>query len=535
MTIIESVRRARAAGVPLIAINTADQPALVDRLRASLNGAGAVVGWDVVRGFAALNPAGSEALAEVIGSDNPLEFCNPVAALVAADKLPVRTDAHRGACLIMQSINRHLGDAQPIQAVLNLRDSFKATGRTLVMLGADFSLPPELAQDTLILDEELPSQEAIAAILGELYEGSGVDATPDKIARYAEALRGLAAFPVEQSAALAVNPATKAVEPDELWQRKRRAVAQTKGLSMEKPTRSFKDVGGLEAWKRYATRLFNGPKRPKLIVNVEEIEKQLAGASDDAYVGDSGTGRDQLQVLLTEMEDQGYLGALFVGVQGSGKSEMAKATAAEFGVPLVRLDLGGMKGSLQGESQAAIRAAMRTILAIAGPGGACFIGTCNALNSLPPALQRRFTLGVWFYDLPDREERKTIGDLHITNAGLEGDLYWFASKEGWSGADIRNACQTAYALSCPLDEAASYIIPAAQQSGEALDKLRRMAAGRFLSAAYGGVYRLPDGSALIQEAARPSVRKIGQIDVLEATEPLGPPAPTEDEKKHSGN
>ena len=44
-------------------------------------------------------------------------------------------------------------------------------------------------------------------------------------------------------------------------------------------------------------------------------------------------------------------GILVSGIPGSGKSLMAKTVAQEFGVPLISLDMGAMRGSLHGESE----------------------------------------------------------------------------------------------------------------------------------------------------------------------------------------
>ncbi|RAX29239.1 AAA family ATPase, partial [Enterococcus sp. HPCN18] len=44
-----------------------------------------------------------------------------------------------------------------------------------------------------------------------------------------------------------------------------------------------------------------------------------------------------------------------LGVQGCGKSMLAKATAAGFGVPLLRLDVGALYNKYHGETEANLR------------------------------------------------------------------------------------------------------------------------------------------------------------------------------------
>ena len=53
-------------------------------------------------------------------------------------------------------------------------------------------------------------------------------------------------------------------------------------------------------------------------------------------------------------------GAVLVGVPGCGKSLSAKALAADWQVPLLRLDLGRVYRSLLGQSEANLRRALHT-------------------------------------------------------------------------------------------------------------------------------------------------------------------------------
>jgi SpoVK/Ycf46/Vps4 family AAA+-type ATPase len=54
-------------------------------------------------------------------------------------------------------------------------------------------------------------------------------------------------------------------------------------------------------------------------------------------------------------------GILLVGIPGTGKSLSCKATASILGWPLIRLDIGGLKSSLVGESERRMREATRVI------------------------------------------------------------------------------------------------------------------------------------------------------------------------------
>src|SRR5204863_294199 len=81
--------------------------------------------------------------------------------------------------------------------------------------------------------------------------------------------------------------------------------------------------------------------------------------------------------------------------------------------------------------------------------------TANRLDTLPPELQRRFNLGIWFFDVPTDAERASIWKIQTKRFGLEcRDL---PDDTGWVGSDIRNCCQTAYMLNASLKEAAQWI------------------------------------------------------------------------------
>ncbi len=54
-------------------------------------------------------------------------------------------------------------------------------------------------------------------------------------------------------------------------------------------------------------------------------------------------------------------GVILVGIPGTGKSLTSKATANILGWPLIRLDIGALKGSLVGESEQKMRSALKVI------------------------------------------------------------------------------------------------------------------------------------------------------------------------------
>lgn len=508
--ILDQLRRARAVGAPLIAISTADQPALIEAL-ASYNGKTAIVSWDIVRGFHALNEGGAAALAIMLrgaGQSSPA-VTNLVDALDMAHHLPGDDNGEfpSGSMLVIQNGHSYLRpEIQPVQALMNLRNAYKATRRTILLLGPDFTLPAELTHDVIIIDEPLPSAEAIRAILSDLYSGNGIEPTPADLERCTDALAGLAPFAVETAAALSINP-DKSIDFGELWARKIKMVQSIKGLSMERPAEGFEAIGGNGSIKNFFELLAGGRRKPRVIVFVDEIEKSSAvqGQRDT-----SGTSQDQLQTWLTNMVDQDATGLIGVGPAGTGKTAIARAAAAALGVPLLIVDFNAAKGSLVGQSEQQTRAIWKAISAIAGHGGAFVIATSNSVDDLPPALQSRFWFGTWFFDLPSKEEREAIGAIHARKAGIEDNPTFWASCDGWSGRNIFACAQAAAALNISLEDAArAYIIPAASQD-KTVEKLRQQANGAYLSAAYPGKY---EASKVVSTIApiKPRTRKIAEL------------------------
>jgi hypothetical protein len=297
-----------------------------------------------------------------------------------------------------------------------------------------------------------------------------------------DTLLGCSGFGAEQVFSMSVI-IREGVDMDQLWQRKRKLIEQTPGLQVWRGGESFEDLGGLNNLKEFYRDVMTSQQSPvRCVVFIDEIEKSMAGASGDL----SGTSQDQLMVLLREMQDRGYTGTILIGPGGTGKSAIAKATGNVAKCPVIALDLGAMKDSLVGGSEARVRAAMDVIAAIS-QGKALFVATCNKIASLPPELRRRFTLGTFFVDLPSREERDLIWPLWIKKYDLD-KRQPLPDSDGWTGAEIRACCDVSFRTGKSLVKAASYVVPICKSAGDQIQQLRQMASGKFISANTPGTY-----------------------------------------------
>jgi SpoVK/Ycf46/Vps4 family AAA+-type ATPase len=131
---------------------------------------------------------------------------------------------------------------------------------------------------------------------------------------------------------------------------------------------------------------------------------------------------------------------------------------------------------------------MMDIIQAVGGRDVLFLATANRLDTLPPELQRRFNLGIWYFDVPNPQERAAIWKIQTGRVGLEPrDL---PDDTGWVGSDIRNCCQTAYMMSTSLKKAAEWITLVGRTARADIERLRDLAENLgFLSANTPGVFR----------------------------------------------
>ncbi len=494
---IKQYRAARMAGAPIVAIQTIDALQTMAAIMANSNPKTPFISWNTVEGWKGMNKPGTEAIQEALTKAEAeiIQTRDPIDNFTIAKCLPIgnKTGTPPGSVLFVQSAHRWLDGSQGVngadyaQAVFNLRDDFKASMRTVVLLGPQFIFPAELAQHVYVIDEPLPDAAEIRDSVSKTMGLAGLSADAETLEQATLALRGVGYFSLEQATAMAVSK--EGLNLQDLWARKRRMVAATPGLSIWAGTERFSDIGGCEQIKSFMQMILAGRRKPRVIVFVDEIEKAFAGATGGTS-DSSGVSQGFLGTVLSEMQDRKHSGAIFVGPPGAAKSALAKAAGTEAGIPTIVVDLTGMKDSLVGSSEARLRAALKVIHAV-GEGDAFWIATCNKIQGLPPELKRRFKMGTWFFDLPTAEERKQIWEIYIQKFHLDAEqVKELPEDTDWTGAEIENCCDVADRTGQPLIWAAQFIVPVARANREAIIQLRNEAAGRYNSAAYPGPYRL---------------------------------------------
>jgi AAA+ superfamily predicted ATPase len=322
---------------------------------------------------------------------------------------------------------------------------------TVILLGGiGFDVPPELTKTVSTIDLPLPDNRILRHIADE------VTGLKDKMisAEAIEAARGLTLVEARQAFLSAFQSIGNLCDKQAV-----QTVSAFKGSAIKQSrlleyfdTQGFEmaDVGGMENVKKW-------------------LEKRKVGLLPNAR----------------ELRLDAPKGVLLLGVQGCGKSLLAKTVAYEWNLPLLRFDLGKVMSMWLGESEGNIRDALNLADAMApcvlwideiekgipksGPldegTGLRVLGTiltwmqekkqtvfvvatANSVNELPPELLRKGRFDeIFFVDLPDQAARAKIYDIHTRKRGqplTQAVLQELAAATyGFSGAEIESSVSEA--------------------------------------------------------------------------------------------
>lgn len=360
-------------------------------------------------------------------SDEGSQLRDPVQALSAA----LAREEH--ALYVFLDLHPWLGQGhQPADATLvrKIRDvafSFKMgnVARTLIIVSPLLNLPPELEKDVTILEFPLPSEKDITQLLDSIIEANATTGkvenllSKDERERLVQAAIGLTLNEAENAFARAMVDDGKLTGSDiEIVTEEKRQIIRKSGLLEFIPySVSLNDIGGLENLKRWLTK------------------------REDSWL-------DAAKAYNIPAPK----GVLITGVPGCGKSLTAKAIAASWGLPLLRLDVGRIFSGLIGSSEQNMRSSIRTAEAIAPcilwideiekgfPSGrgdmdggtssrvfgsfltwmqektsAVFVvATANNIDRLPPEFLRKGRFDeIFFVDLPTKSERQQIWKIQV--------------------------------------------------------------------------------------------------------------------------
>jgi hypothetical protein len=453
------------AGYPVLWCETFEEDRAIRELGKQADGY-KVWEWDIIGGM--MDGEGK----------NRQEIEDPEGAIGAIKGLP------DGTVLFVKDAHRYMEDLRVVRTVRNLLALLKSTDRHIVFVAPTLKIPLELQKDVCVIDFKLPEVDQLVELATTIAADNGLELVID--AKVIGAAKGLTINEAENALARSIIE-TKGYSREVLEEEKLQAVKKS-GLAEIWPAESMTEVGGLAILKAYissrAPGFLEGSKLPQ------------------------------------------PRGILLAGLPGSGKSLCAKATASALEMPLIRLDLGTLKGSLVGESEANMRKATQLIDAISpcvvwldeiekslsgvqssgktdgGTGANMFgqlltwmqeskakhyiVATCNDIDDLfaisQGALIRRFD-DIFFVDLPSEEERREIYQIMLRRYNVNDPAFSaldIAIFREWTGAEIEKFVKNA--LYDGIGKALENIRPIAQQNREKIEKAREWAKWNAISA-----------------------------------------------------
>ncbi|WP_432643490.1 AAA family ATPase [Acidaminococcus sp.] len=370
----------------------------------------------------------------------------------------LQKEDRRDQTLILTEIPDLSDDNSEAQRMLDLVSLATEKYSTLVVL-CHRPVWNNLQRHGLIVTLDMPDEKEMYQVIHDQMEGNrdAVDIQWDEedMREAAATLAGVTKIEAENvlSALLAKGTVTKA-DMAEVRNAKNRLFSNISGLEKITVDPTMKKVGGLKGLQAWL-----------------DEKKELL--------------KPEKKELMRKLHLQPPRGILLVGVPGCGKSLSAKAIAANWELPLYRLDFATVQGSYVGQSERQLRDALATaenvspcILwideiekGLSGAGSsndggvstrmvgqflfwlqecrkAVFVvATANDVSMLPSELLRRGRFDeLFFVDLPTEEEREDILHLYFqrylqvdihSNEEFAGQLV--ALTDGFTGADLESA------------------------------------------------------------------------------------------------
>ncbi len=424
------------ARYPIIYINTIEEDrveyVIRKHIKASLNRS--IYSWDFVDGYT--NNPNNEGFAKR----------NPLQALELIERLTSETPA----LFLLKDFNRFLTDISISRKLKNVSRILKLQPKTIIIIGSEFQIPKELQDLITVLQFNLPLESEINQELTRLVTSLNLKIDQQLFESLTRACQGLSLERIRRvlSKIIATHKTIDEKSIDVLLSEKKQIISQTEILEYWAVNEGIDNIGGVDKLKEWLKK-----------------RKTSFGLKASNYG------------LPTPR------GLLLVGIQGTGKSLMAKAIASEWQLPLLKLDVGKLFGGIVGESESRLRQMIDVAETLApcilwideidkafsnsdnlGDSGtsnrvlATFISwlsektkpvfvvaTANNVDMLPLEIIRKGRFDeIFFLDLPEFNEREQIFKIHIQefrpNSWKLFDYTKLAQlSETFSGAEIRQS------------------------------------------------------------------------------------------------
>ncbi len=369
---------------------------------------------------------------------------DPISALEHIDKI------NTNAVFVLKDFHECWGNPQIKRKLRNIAQKLKFTTKSILVTSPSASIPDELKDDAVVIEFPLPEAPELERVLNLLSQTPGVKVNLTELGRekLVQAALGLTTSQTRRVFAKAIVYDGVLDDRDIalVTEEKKQIIREIQALEFYPVTETPDNVGGLgvlKEWLRLRERAFTQEAR------------------------DYGLPSPK--------------GIALIGIPGTGKSLTAKMIGGLWRLPLIRLDVGALFGSLVGESEERTRRALKLVETVAPcvlwidemekglshQGGQdsgtstrvfgtiltwmqektspCFVvATANNIYNLPPELLRKGRFDeIFFLDLPTEKERQEIFTVHLRKRHRmpqDFDLSSLAQETaGYVGAEIEQA------------------------------------------------------------------------------------------------
>lgn len=448
----------------------------------------------------------------------------------AVDYMTEQMQRKQYLTIVLTEVPDISGDNADARYILSLVNLANETGG-VVMVVTGNGIWNQLQRQGMMIKIDLPNEDEMYSILKEYIDDYrneiSIEWDNSDIREAASMLAGVSRIEAENViAALIAKRSIGKADLDEIRYAKDRLFSDISGLEKIEVDDSVKEVGGLDGLRKWLD------EKKTLLTPEKRDEMKARGL-------------------------QSPRGILLVGVPGCGKSMSAKSIAANWKMPLYRLDFATVQGQYVGQSEQQLRDALATAenvapcvlwideiekgLSGAGSGGdggvstrmvgqflfwlqeckkqVFVVATANDVSMLPSELLRRGRFDeLFFVDLPTAEERREILKIYMRKylrldfSGVFADRI-VEQTEGFTAADLESTVrELAYRIVAneefqltedSIMSTFNNVVPLSQTSPEKIEAIREWGRERAVPAS-----GKPIG---VQEIAKKSGTKMRKV------------------------
>jgi len=371
---------------------------------------------------------------------------------------------HEGSSInILMNFHWYLGAEAEVRLIQQFLDNINSWGssensRTVILIAPSFDVHPELRNMIHHIPFTLPSKEELSSLINAYTVHPKVEKVNNQeMVDIIDAGSGLTLMEFEKALTYSLASTKGVIDPKIIMEEKVKEINKTELLTYFAPDTDMSEIGGLDIMKDWLLKR-------KVALSAKAREYGLPYPK----------------------------GMLLLGVPGSGKTVTVKSLGSSWNLPLIRLDLGKLFGSLVGESERMTREVQDMIEALApcivwideaekGFGGTRGGGssdggttqrvfgswltwlserpkdkliyvamTVNDVSQLPPELMRKGRFDeIFWLDVPDEVAREEIFRIHLNKRGKlteENEEALFdlvKASKNFVGAEIENVIESA--------------------------------------------------------------------------------------------